>query len=105
MCQQGSGQLCIEERLQQVAQQVDLREGLGTFVQRIQKVLENPSFEDKQRILRLVIERIEVGPEEIMVKHSIPLPLYPLRTNDLRRKQTCSPIRTKGRYRRSLGML
>src|SRR4028119_408311 len=83
MCQQGSGQLCIEERLQQVAQQVDLREGLGTFVQRIQKALENPSFEDKQRILRLVIDRIEVGPEEITVKHSIPLPLYPLRTHDL----------------------
>jgi hypothetical protein len=79
----------IEERLGQVAQQVELREGLETFSQRIQKALENPSFEDKQRILRLVIERIEVGPEEITVKHSIPLPLYPLRTNDLSSGQLC----------------
>jgi len=73
----------VECRLQQVAAQADVQEGIEAFARHIHHALENPSFEEKQRILRLVIERIVVGPEEIVVKHSIPLPLYLLETNDL----------------------
>jgi site-specific DNA recombinase len=88
-------------RLQQGAAQADVQEGIEAFAQRLQHALENPAFEDKQRILRLVIERIVVGSEEIVVKHSIPLPLYLLETNDLLRGRGCdaapgSPTRAGG---------
>ena len=73
----------VDRRLEEVGRQVDLREGIEAFASRIQRALENPSFEDRQRILRLVIDRIEVGEEEIVIKHAIPLPMCQLKTHDL----------------------
>ena len=74
----------VDRRLEEVGRQVDLREGIEAFASRIQRALENPPFEDRQRILRLVIDRIEVGEEEIVIKHAIPIPMCQLKTHDLR---------------------
>ena len=80
----------IESRLLEVGRQVDLQEGLEAFAHRIRRALENPTFADKQRILRLVIERIEVGEEEIVIRHAIPIPMFPLRTDHLSCRQVHS---------------
>ena len=36
-------------------------------------VLDNPSFETKQRILRLVVDKILVRDEEITIQHTVPI--------------------------------
>ena len=36
-------------------------------------VLENPSFETKQRIVRLVVDKIRVSDEEITIQHIVPI--------------------------------
>jgi hypothetical protein len=35
--------------------------------------LDNPSFETKQKILRLVVERVEFVEDQITIKHVIPI--------------------------------
>jgi hypothetical protein len=36
-------------------------------------VLDNPSFETKQRIVRLVVDKILVSDEEITIQHTVPI--------------------------------
>ena len=36
-------------------------------------VLDNPSFETKQRILRLVVDKILVSDEEVTIQHTVPI--------------------------------
>jgi site-specific DNA recombinase len=63
-----------QQRLQQ--QQAHAQEVLGSlraFSERIQTRLETASFEDKQAILQLVIERIVVSDETLEIRHVIPL--------------------------------
>jgi hypothetical protein len=39
----------------------------------ISAALDNPSFETKQKILRLVVEQIEFVEDQITIKHVIPI--------------------------------
>ncbi len=46
---------------------------LEEFCRNMSAALQNPSFETKQRILRLVVEKVVVSDEQIMIKHMIPI--------------------------------
>ena len=43
------------------------------FCRNISTALDNPSFETKQKILRLVVERVEFVEDQITIKHVIPI--------------------------------
>jgi hypothetical protein len=43
------------------------------FCRNISAALDNPSFETKQKILRLVVERVEFVEDQITIKHVIPI--------------------------------
>src|SRR5262249_36111078 len=43
------------------------------FCRNISAALDNPSFETKQKVLRLVVERIEFVEDQITIKHVIPV--------------------------------
>jgi hypothetical protein len=47
--------------------------GVTGFHQKMSDVLDNPSFETKQRILRLVVDKILVGDEEVTIQHTVPI--------------------------------
>jgi len=70
----------LEERLsalekQQQAQQRQaiLATTVEDFCRTISVALDNPSFETKQKILRLVVERVEFVEDQITIKHVIPI--------------------------------
>ena len=48
-------------------------EDLKTFCRRINARLEDATFEEKQAILQLLIERIIVGEDTLEIRHVIPL--------------------------------
>jgi site-specific DNA recombinase len=55
------------------AQQAEaLAETVGAFCERIGAQLAEPTFEVKQKVLRLVVERIVVGDDQITIEHVIP---------------------------------
>lgn len=43
------------------------------FCRKMSDVLDNPSFETKQRILRLVVDKILVSDEEVTIQHTVPI--------------------------------
>ena len=43
------------------------------FCRNISAALDNPSFEMKQKILRLVVERVEFVGDQITIEHVIPI--------------------------------
>jgi site-specific DNA recombinase len=69
----------LEERAALVRQQVanaqqaaSLEETVTAFCARMQAQLDEPSFAVKQKILRLVVERIVVSDDQITIEHIIP---------------------------------
>jgi site-specific DNA recombinase len=56
----------------QAQQAATLAETVTTFCERLSAQLSEPSFELKQQILRLVVERISVTDDEIVIQHIIP---------------------------------
>ena len=69
----------VSQREQLVAAQVaqvhhasQWAESITAFCQRIAHFLEAPAFETRQRVLRLVVERIVVTDEQIVIQHIIP---------------------------------
>ncbi|MDQ6740872.1 MAG: recombinase family protein [Actinomycetota bacterium] len=84
------GQL-LRERLAALAaqradreRQVRLVEGLDAFCASVRAGLEDPSFELKQRILQLVVDRIVVEDERIVVYHVVPTGPVRLQTGQQR---------------------
>ena len=57
----------------QAAQAREVLEDLKTFCRRINARLEDATFEEKQAILQLLIERIIVGEDTLEIRHVIPL--------------------------------
>jgi len=47
--------------------------GFEEFCRNISAALDSPSFETKQKILRLVVERVEFVEDQITIKHMIPI--------------------------------
>jgi site-specific DNA recombinase len=55
------------------AQYDALGQTLDEFCRKMNDVLDNPSFETKQRILRLVVDKILVRDEAITIQHTVPI--------------------------------
>ena len=58
---------------QQASQAREVLEDLKTFCRRINARLDDATFEEKQSILQLLIERIIVGEDTLEIRHVIPL--------------------------------
>ena len=65
---------------QQAAQAREVLEDLETFCRRINARLDDATFEEKQSILQLLIERIIVGEDTLEIRHVIPLDDPPRRS-------------------------
>jgi len=76
-------------RLRQLEQeqqrQIDLSVTVEAFCRNISTALDNPSFETKQKILRLVVERIDFVNDQITIRHVIPVSAGPPADRQLRR--------------------
>lgn len=64
----------IQARRTDREQELRLLEGLETFCDGIRGALDEPAFDLKQRILRLVIDRIIVEDARVVIRHIIPIP-------------------------------
>jgi hypothetical protein len=80
----------LEERLAEIEVQRADRErelrllrGLEEFCASVRDALEEPSFETKQRVLRLVVDRIVVEESKIVVHHVVPTGPVRLQTESL----------------------
>ncbi len=51
-----------------------LAENLESFLARLRDAATSSSVEDRQRVLRLIVKEVLVGPERIVIRHSIPTP-------------------------------
>jgi len=50
-----------------------LAEDLESFLSRLRETTEDASIEERQRVLRLVVKDVLVGPERVVIRHSIPV--------------------------------
>ncbi len=78
-------------RLRQLEQeqqrQINLSVTVEAFCRNIGTALDNPSFETKQKILRLVVERIDFVNDQITIRHVIPVSAGPPADRQLRRNR------------------
>jgi site-specific DNA recombinase len=78
-------------RLRQLEQeqqrQIDLSVTVEAFCRNISTALDNPSFETKQKILRLMVERIDFVDDQITIRHVIPVSAGPPADRQLRRNR------------------
>ena len=63
----------LEQQRQGQQRQAALATTVEEFCRNISVALDNPSFETKQKILRLVVERVEFVENQITIKHVIPI--------------------------------
>ena len=75
----------IHEKRADREQQIRLVEGLEQFSESVRNSLEEPSFETKQQVLRLVVDRIVVENDKVFVHHVVPTGPVRLQTRYLRR--------------------
>ena len=69
--------ICRPER------QIRLLEGLEEFCVGVRDALEEPSFETRQKVLRLVVDRIVIEYSRVVVHHVVPTGLVRLQTDSL----------------------
>jgi hypothetical protein len=60
-----------------------MHNGFEEFCRNISAALDNPSFETMQKILRLVVVRVEFVEDQITIKHMIPISDVRLRRDQL----------------------
>ena len=63
----------LEQLAQQQARQDALTSDVTQFCENITSVLQSPTPEEQQQVLRLVVDHISVGKEQLTIKHIIPL--------------------------------
>jgi len=63
----------LEQLAQQQARQDALAADVTRFCENIESVLQSPTPEEQQQVLRLVVDHILVGKEQLTIKHIIPL--------------------------------
>jgi site-specific DNA recombinase len=51
-----------------------LAENLEGFLARLQKAAQDSSLSERQRVVRLLVREVLVGPERVVIRHSIPSP-------------------------------
>jgi site-specific DNA recombinase len=64
----------LEQLAQQQARQDALTTDVVRFCENIQSLLQSPTPEEQQEVLRLVVDHISVGKEQLTIKHIVPLP-------------------------------
>jgi len=57
-----------------------LAENLESFLARLRDKASTATIEDRQRVLRSVVKEVLIGPERVVVRHSIPMRDYPFRS-------------------------
>jgi site-specific DNA recombinase len=78
----------LEAELLDAETYVALAESLEGFLAKLQDAAQSLEVADRQRVLRLVVKEVGVGPDSIVIRHSIPLsshhptPRYLLRPGD-----------------------
>jgi len=88
-----------------------LAEDLEGFLARLRETSDDATVEDRQRVLRTVVKEVVVGPERVVVRHSIPTsaraegsPGYPFRLRSpLTPAQQHRPLRPRRSLRRGMG--
>jgi site-specific DNA recombinase len=73
----------IREKRANREQEIRLLQGLEQFSESVQEALEEPSFETKQQVLRLVVDRIVVEDARVVVHHVVPTGPVGLQTRHL----------------------
>jgi site-specific DNA recombinase len=77
----------LEQLVRQQAQQEALTSEISAFCDNINSMLQSPTPEQKQQVLRLVVDHILVGKEQLIIKHVIPSAddrrLYTQRSNTI----------------------
>ena len=63
----------LRQQQQEQQRQAALATTVEEFCRNISTALDNPSFETKQKILRLVVDRVEFVEDQITIKHVIPI--------------------------------
>ena len=62
----------LEQLVQQQARQEALTSDITEFCDNINSMLQSPTPEQKQQVLRLVVDHILIGKEQLIIKHIIP---------------------------------
>jgi DNA topoisomerase VI subunit B len=73
----------IHEKRAEREQEIRLLQGLEQFSESVRDSLEEPSFETKQQVLRLVVDRIVVEDARVVVNHVVPTGPIRLQTQRL----------------------
>jgi site-specific DNA recombinase len=82
----------IERRRTDREQEIRLLEGVEEFCTSIREALEEPSFETKQKVLRLVVDRIVVEDSKVIVHHVVPTgPVHLQTERQLVNRGNCTP--------------
>jgi chromosome segregation ATPase len=77
--------IALKQQQQEQQRQAALATTIEEFCRNINSALDNPSFETKQKILRLVVDRVEFVEGQITIKHVIPVSDVRLRRNQHKR--------------------
>src|SRR2546421_10066155 len=56
---------------------ITLAESFEGFLAKLHDAAQSLDVADCQRVLRLVVKEVQVGPEAVVIKHSIPMPDHP----------------------------
>jgi site-specific DNA recombinase len=64
----------LEAELLDAETYVALAESLEGFLAKLHDAAHSLGIADRQRVLRLVVKEVRVGPDSIVIRHSIPLP-------------------------------
>ncbi len=56
---------------------ITLAESFEGFLAKLHDAAQSLDVADRQRVLRLVVKEVQVGPEAVVIKHSIPMPDHP----------------------------
>ena len=77
----------LQQRLREIEQQranreneVRLLDGVEAFCTSVRRSLEEPSFEVKQKVLQLVVDRIVVEESRVVIQHVVPTGAVRLQT-------------------------
>jgi len=84
----------LEQQRQGQQRQAALATTVEEFCRNISAALDNPSFETKQKILRLVVERVEFVEDQITIKHVIPIADVRLQRDQLNRPRIAGDSNT-----------
>jgi site-specific DNA recombinase len=79
-----------------------LAESLESFLTRLRDTAGAATIEDRQKVLRSVVKEVLVGPERVVIRHSIPAADHPFRPADYRlRLRRHFPVAGQHRFTRA----